>query len=168
MLNVQRLKGIHTGMKSGMLAAETILAPSSRRRLPRNPRRVPLQGGWQLDPKRALCRAQFRPSLVPKGIAKFFSLGAQFFTGGRGLIDPMKSHDDANTLKPGLFKSPTPVQDLDGQLYLDKLTGVIFPAPSTRRPAVPPSHSDKELCVTRCWQQFRSPCSRFCPGRCMK
>ena len=167
MLNVQRLKGIHTGMKSGMLAAETILAAIVKGDVSLatlGEYRSKVDGSWIR--KELFAARNFGQALSQKGIAKFFSLGAQFFTGGRGLIDPMKSHDDANTLKPGLFRSPTPVQDLDGQLYLDKLTGVYLSG--TKHEEDQPCHlliPDKELCVTRCWQQFRSPCSRFCPGQ---
>jgi len=123
-----------------------------------------VDGSWiknELYPAR-----NFGQALSQRGIAKFITLGAQFITGGRGFIDPMQIHDDASTLKPSQFRAPTQVQDLDGKLYLDKLTGVYFSG--TKHEEDQPCHlliPDKELCVTRCWQQFRSPCTRFCPGQ---
>ena len=167
MLNVQRLKGIHTAMKSGMLAAETILAAVGKGDVSAatlGEYRAKVDGSWiknELYPAR-----NFGQALSQKGIAKFITLGAQFITGGRGFIDPMQIHDDASTLKPSQFRAPTQVQDLDGKLYLDKLTGVYFSG--TKHEEDQPCHlliPDKELCVTRCWQQFRSPCTRFCPGQ---
>ncbi len=125
MLNVQRLKGIHTAMKSGMLAAETILSAVMKddvRAAVLDDYRVKLDGSWIRGELYAA--RNFGQALSRKGVAKFVALGAQFVSGGRGFIDPMKIHDDAGTLKPGLLRPPTPVQDLDGTLYLDKLTGV--------------------------------------------
>ena len=55
MQNVQRLKGIHTAMKSGMLAAEAILSAIEKNDFSTATLRgIPRQGGWQLDQKRAL------------------------------------------------------------------------------------------------------------------
>ena len=167
MLNVQRLKGIHTAMKSGMLAAETALAAlaagdASARLLQSYADRV--DASWiktELHPAR-----NFGQALSRKGISKFILIGAQMVSGGRGLVDPMPTVDDATTLKPGRFEEAPPVQALDGQLYLDKLTGVYLSG--TAHEEDQPCHlliPDRELCVTRCWDTLRSPCTRFCPGQ---
>jgi electron-transferring-flavoprotein dehydrogenase len=167
MLNVQRLKGIHTAMKSGMLAAETILAAIGKGDVSAatlGEFRAKVDGSWiknELYPAR-----NFGQALSQKGIAKFITLGAQFVSGGRGFIDPLKIHDDGSTLTPGEFRPPTQVTELDGTLYLDKLTGVYLSG--TKHEEDQPCHlliPDKELCVTKCWQTFRSPCTRFCPGQ---
>jgi electron-transferring-flavoprotein dehydrogenase len=165
-LNVQRLKGIHTAMKSGMLAAETIveaLAQNdvSRAVLDRYAGKV--AGSWiksELYPAR-----NFGQALSQKGIAKFISIGAQFVSGGRGFVDPMKTVDDAATLHAGRLRPATEVEGLDNTLYLDKLTGVYLSG--TTHEEDQPCHlviPDPKLCVTRCWETFRSPCTRFCPG----
>ncbi len=78
----------------------------------------------------------------------------------------MNITDDASTLQAGHFRPPTQVPDLDGKLYLDKLTGVYLSG--TKHEEDQPCHliiPDTELCVTRCWDTFRSPCTRFCPGQ---
>jgi electron-transferring-flavoprotein dehydrogenase len=167
MLNVQRLKGIHTAMKSGMLAAETILTAVGKGDVSAatlGDYRVKVDGSWIRNELYAA--RNFGQALSQKGIAKFITLGAQFVTGGRGFVDPMNIPDDAATLQAGHFRPPTQVQDLDGKLYLDKLTGVYFSG--TKHEEDQPCHlliPDTELCVTRCWETFRSPCTRFCPGQ---
>ncbi len=167
MLNVQRLKGIHTAMKSGMLAAETILTAVGKGDVSAaalGGYRVKVDGSWIRNELHAA--RNFGQALSQKGIAKFITLGAQFVTGGRGFVDPMNITDDAATLQAGDFRPPTQVQDLDGKLYLDKLTGVYFSG--TKHEEDQPCHlliPDTEVCVTRCWETFRSPCTRFCPGQ---
>ena len=167
MLNVQRLKGIHTAMKSGMLAAETILTAIGKGDVSAaalGDYRFKVDGSWIRNELHAA--RNFGQALSQKGIAKFITLGAQFVTGGRGFVDPMNITDDASTLQAGRFRPPTQVPDLDGKLYLDKLTGVYLSG--TKHEEDQPCHlliPDTELCVTRCWETFRSPCTRFCPGQ---
>ena len=167
MLNVQRLKGIHTAMKSGMLAAETILTAIEKGDVSAatlGDFRVKVDDSWIRSELYAA--RNFGQALARKGIAKFITLGAQFLTGGRGFVDPMNITDDASTLQAGHFRPPTQVPDLDGKLYLDKLTGVYLSG--TKHEEDQPCHliiPDTELCVTRCWDTFRSPCTRFCPGQ---
>jgi len=166
MQNVQRLKGIHTAMKSGMLAAEAILSAVEKSDVSTatlGEYRSKVDGSWIRTELYAA--RNFGQALSQKGIAKFITLGAQWATGGRGFVDPMKITDDALSMKPGHLKPPTQPQDHDGKLYLDKLTGVYLSG--TKHEEDQPCHlliPDPELCVTRCWETFRSPCTRFCPG----
>jgi electron-transferring-flavoprotein dehydrogenase len=166
LLNVQRLKGIHTAMKSGMLAAETVVAALAKDDFSTAALGAygeKLEASWirnELYPAR-----NFGQALSQKGLAKFVTLGAQFVSGGRGFVDPMQLVEDGSTLKPGHLRSATEVAGLDGQLYLDKLTGVYLSG--TKHEEDQPCHlliPDPNLCVTRCWETFRSPCTRFCPG----
>ncbi len=167
MLNTQRLKGIHTAMKSGMLAAETAMAA-----LERGDASVAVLRGYADRVADSWIRSElfaarnFGQTLSRKGLGKFIAIGAQMLSGGRGFVDPMKTVDDAATLKADQASTPPPVADLDGTLYLDKLTGVYLSGATHEEDQ--PCHlliPDPELCVTRCWQTFRSPCTRFCPGQ---
>jgi electron-transferring-flavoprotein dehydrogenase len=166
MLNVQRLKGIHMAMKSGMLAAEVILSAFEKGDVSGatlGEYRAKVDGSWIRSELYAA--RNFSQALSQKGIAKFINLGAQLVTGGRGFIDPMKITEDALSMQPGHLRPPTQPQAHDGKLYLDKLTGVYLSG--TKHEEDQPCHlviPDPELCVTRCWQTFRSPCTRFCPG----
>jgi electron-transferring-flavoprotein dehydrogenase len=167
MLNVQRLKGIHTAMKSGMLAAEAILAALALGDVSAavlEDYRLKVNGSWIQQELHAA--RNFGQALSRKGIAKFIHLGAQFVSSGRGWVDPMKISDDASSLQTGRLVPQPPVQGLDGKLYLDKLTGVYLSG--TQHEEDQPCHlviPDPALCVTRCWDTFRSPCTRFCPGQ---
>jgi electron-transferring-flavoprotein dehydrogenase len=167
MLNVQRLKGIHTAMKSGMLAAEAVLAAVEAEDVSASVLgryNAALESSWVRTELHAA--RNFGQALSRKGVSKFIHLGAQFVSGGRGIIDPMPIEEDAATLKAGRLRQPTVVSDLDGKLFLDKLTGVYLSG--TKHEEDQPCHlviPDPELCVTRCWQTFRSPCTRFCPGQ---
>jgi electron-transferring-flavoprotein dehydrogenase len=167
MLNVQRLKGIHTAMKSGMLAAEAIMTA-----LGRGDASVAVLREYADRVAASWIRTElfaarnFGQALSRKGLGKFIAVGAQMVSGGRGWVDPLKTVDDAATLKPGPLSASAPVADLDGKLYLDKLTGVYLSG--TKHEEDQPCHlviPDPELCVTRCWETFRSPCTRFCPGQ---
>jgi electron-transferring-flavoprotein dehydrogenase len=167
MLNVQRLKGIHTAMKSGMLAAEAILSAFEENDVSAAGLGVyaaKVDGSW-IQAELYAAR-NFGQALSQKGIAKFITLAAQFVSGGRGFFDPMKMVEDSATLSTGRHTARPELQDLDGTLYLDKLTGVYLSG--TKHEEDQPCHlviPDPNLCVSRCWDTFRSPCTRFCPGQ---
>ena len=58
-----------------------------------------------------------------------------------------------------------PVREFDGTLTFDKLTNVHFSG--TRHEEDQPSHlivHDTDLCRTRCLEEYRNPCTRFCPA----
>jgi electron-transferring-flavoprotein dehydrogenase len=166
--NTPALKGIHLGMKSGMLAAEAIAEAVARQDvsatgLAAYPRM--LEASW-IQPELWEGRNTAQ-ALAKKGITKFIHLGAQYVSGGRGFKDPMAMEADADTLKPlasGAAVAEAKTQ-YDGELYVDKLTGVYLSKTMHREDQ--PSHliiPDPKICSDRCYPQFRSPCTRFCPG----
>ncbi|MCU0584683.1 MAG: electron transfer flavoprotein-ubiquinone oxidoreductase [Desulfobacterales bacterium] len=167
MLNVQRLKGIHTAMKSGMLAAEAVLDAIGKGDLSATGLRgyaARLEASWIRS--ELYTARNFGQALSRKGLFKFLHLGAQQVSGGRGFIDPMKTSEDGAALKAGHAAAAAPAPEVDGTLYIDKLTGVYLSG--TKHEEDQPCHlviPDTELCVTRCWETYRSPCTRFCPGQ---
>jgi electron-transferring-flavoprotein dehydrogenase len=172
MHNSPALKGIHVSMKSGMLAAEAALAAvtaddASTRTLDRYPRRF--EESWL---KAEIFEGRnFAQALAKKMPAKLIHLGAQYVTGGRGLIDPLQHREDCRTLKPrGKEKAAQPQADdktpYDGTLYVDKLTGVYLSKTLHREDQ--PCHlivHDTHLCVTTCYETYGCPCTRFCPAQ---
>jgi len=171
-LNIQRLKGVHTAMKSGMLAAETIISALeqgdfSSATLGEYEQKV--ADSW-INTELYAAR-NFSQALSQKGIAKFVTIGAQYLSGGRGFSDPMPIEDDSTTLTKLQNASAAPAespqtQDLDGKLYLDKLTGLYLSGTSHEENQ--PCHlviPDKNLCMTECYETYRSPCTRFCPAQ---
>ena len=92
LLNSQRLKGIHTAIKSGMLAAETIYealcaGDASAKTLAAYPQKI--EQSWI---KKELWEVRnFHQGFHGGLYSGLVHAGLQFVTGGRGLIDPMRS-----------------------------------------------------------------------------
>ena len=171
MHNSPALKGIHVSMKSGMLAAEAIISAIARNSFTEaslGAYRTLFETGWL---KKELYEGRnFAQALAKKGAVKFIHLGAQYVTKGRGLIARMPIEEDYTTLEPVIAGPEASTGNLDksifdGDLYVDKLTGVYLS--KTKHREDQPSHlivHDTHLCVTRCFDTYRSPCTRFCPG----
>ncbi len=172
MLNIQRIKGLHTAMKSGMLAAEAILTALDRENYS-----AEILGAYEKNVDRSWIKKElyaarnFDQALSRKGVGKFITIAAQYLSGGRGFIDPMEIKRDRLSLrKLGNTTAPRTVspetQDLDGKLYLDKLTGLYLSG--TTHEENQPCHliiPDQNLCVTECFENYRCPCTRFCPAQ---
>ena len=91
LLNSQRLKGIHMAIKSGMLAAETILdalraGDSSAAKLSAFPRKM--EESWIAKELRAV--RNFHQSFQHGLWLGLAQTAVQYVTGGRGLVDPMR------------------------------------------------------------------------------
>jgi len=171
MQNMQALKGIHLAMKSGMLAAEAIDRAFELDRFDSTTLghyRTLFDESWAQTEMRG--SRNLAQALAKKGPAKFIHLGAQYVTEGRGLRDPMILEADKHTLqwadqaKRGVFSGIAPDQ-VDGELYVDKLTGVYLSKTQHREDQ--PNHiivHDTRRCATECYETYRNPCTRFCPG----
>jgi electron-transferring-flavoprotein dehydrogenase len=165
------LKGIHVSMKSGMLAAEAVMAALEKQSFDRQA----LQTYGDLFEnsyiKEQLYEGRnFYQALSKTNMMKFIHLGAQYFTGGRGFADNMSLEEDYKTLKPlngeqiEVASSVDP-KIYDGELFVDKLTSVYLS--KTKHREDQPSHiivHDTDLCINTCYPKYRSPCTRFCPG----
>ncbi len=167
MHNPPALKGIHVAMKSGMLAAETIVEALARddfsaQTLSAYRRR--LDASWLAA--EMLEGRNFSQALAAKGPLKLIHLGAQQLTRGRGLRDPLPTHADHSTLAPLKSETPqAPAVAYDNVLYVDKLTGVYLS--KTKHREDEPGHiivHDTQLCIDRCLPTYGAPCTRFCPG----
>ncbi|MCP4622606.1 MAG: electron transfer flavoprotein-ubiquinone oxidoreductase [bacterium] len=165
------LKGIHVSMKSGMLAAEAIIEALEKgsfdqETLEAYPRLF--DQSWVKDEMYE--GRNFYQAISKTNLSKFFFLGTQYVTKGRGLIDRMPLEEDCKTLKPlkgnhEEIQSDFDTKAYDGVLYIDKLTSVYLS--KTKHREDQPSHiivHDTNLCVTECYKTYQSPCTRFCPG----
>jgi electron-transferring-flavoprotein dehydrogenase len=171
MQNPPALKGIHVSMKSGMLAAEAAFEAVQKGDYTRET--LDLYPGLF---ERSWLKTEiyegrnFSQALSRKIPMKFIHLGAQYVTGGRGITDRMEIEPDAGTLRPvsgdgASAGAESEDRKFDGVLYVDKLTGVYLSKTMHREDE--PCHlivHDPKLCVTRCFETYRSPCTRFCPG----
>jgi electron-transferring-flavoprotein dehydrogenase len=166
LLNSQRLKGVHLAIKSGMLAAETILEA--------------LKTGNASAKTLKLYKDKIDSSYICEELWKVRNFhqsfhnglfeglvlsGLQEITGGHGVVDPMYTkpgYEVYNQIHgrraPERFKG-------DGQLTFDRLTDVYHSG--TRHEEDQPCHLkvlDLDICSTRCAEEYGNPCQYFCPA----
>ena len=173
-LNGQRIKGIHTAMKSGMLAAETIVLAFEHedftsKTLKEFERKV--NASWiydELYPVR-----NFHASFQSGRWMALVNGGLQFITGGYAWgFMPMEHHvaghermaklEDFNNEK---FADRYTNVKFDKKLTFDKVTDVYHAGVAHNEDQ--PSHLhvlDTEICATRCAEEYGNPCQRFCPA----
>ena len=165
--NTPAIKGLHLAIKSGMLAAEAAVAALAAEDYTSGKLRAYPDAMEQSWVRQELWEGRnCAQALAKKGITKFIHLGAQYFTGGRGLIDPMALEEDAGTLKPLSGGAGSQEKEsYDGELYVDKLTGVYL-SKTMHREDQPPHLiiPDPRICSDQCYPRYGSPCTRFCPG----
>jgi electron-transferring-flavoprotein dehydrogenase len=171
LLNAQRLKGIHMAIKSGMLAAETILdalraGDTSSAKLSAFRRK--LDESWIAPELRAV--RNFHQSFQHGLWLGLAQTAVQFVTGGRGLIDPMRmpagytEYHKLDGAPDGASPAPPRFQG-DGVLTFDRLTDVYHSG--TRHEEDQPCHLhvlDPSICVGRCVAEYGNPCQYFCPA----
>src|SRR5919198_947804 len=175
-LNSQRLKGIHTAIKSGMLAAQAIfeallVGDFSKQQLKRY--RQLVRESWITRELRRVrnFHAAFRHGRW-LGLA---NAGLQFVTGGRswGLFDRAglePGHEALRKLKEYGYRGDDLEQRygrlrFDGKLTFNKVTDVYHASVSHDEDQ--PAHLhvlDTEICATRCAEEYGNPCQRFCPA----
>jgi electron-transferring-flavoprotein dehydrogenase len=175
-LNSQRLKGIHTAIKSGMLAAETIFAALvagdySARQLQRYEELV--KASWIMPELRRI--RNFHAGFKHGRWLGIINTGLQFVTGGRswGLFDRASAepgHEVMRKLADYGYKGDALEQRydglrFDGKLTFNKLTDVYHAAVGHDEDQ--PAHLhvlDTNICSTRCAEEYGNPCQRFCPA----
>jgi electron-transferring-flavoprotein dehydrogenase len=166
LLNIARLKGIHTAIKSGILAGETIadtLQVDGPLEQSLKSYEEKLQASWI---KEELFRVRnLRQIFSERGFSKGkYVAGLAWALGGKIFKDPVRIHADHTATKklPNLAASAFKA---DGKLTFDKVTGV-FHAGSIHEENQP-SHlliADPQVCATRCTEEYGNPCERFCPA----
>jgi electron-transferring-flavoprotein dehydrogenase len=175
-LNGQRIKGIHTAMKSGMLAAETILLgfvhdDFSSATLKAYEDKVNLSWIYdELHPVR-----NFHGSFQSGRWSALINTGLQYVTGGLAWGFMPKEHHVAGHLRMQQldeydYNGNAPGEryaDLkfDKNLTFDKITDVYHAGVAHDEDQ--PSHLhvlDTEICATRCAEEYGNPCQRFCPA----
>ncbi len=175
-LNSQRLKGIHTAIKSGMLAAEAIFeallaGDFSARRLQRYEQLV--NESWIIPELRKV--RNFHAGFRHGRWLGLVNTGLQFLTGGRawGLFDRAGTepgHEALEKLSDYGYRGDSLEQRyknlrFDGKLTFNKLTDVYHAAVGHDEDQ--PAHLhvlDTNICATRCAEEYGNPCQRFCPA----
>ena len=170
LVDSRKLKGLHTAMKSGMLAAEVLFEAFrdndfSAARLARYEER--LKDSWiYSDLKKS---RNFTPAVAmgipfPGGPLLAF----QILTGGATPVGDLKTKPDYSTTKD--MKSfygggePEPLPKADDRFIVSKLTDVYFSG--TSHDEKQRSHillPDGAKC-RKCIEDYKAPCTLFCPA----
>jgi electron-transferring-flavoprotein dehydrogenase len=174
MVDVQKLKGIHHSMKSGMLAGEVALkaflsGDASESVLKEYENKV--NNSFIKD---ELYKVRNFHQTLSKGMVTALPLLAlQELTGGRGLMDQMPVEEDAKVTQtvldvwgPHAAENPElKLPALDGQLFMDKLSSVYLTG--TMHDEHSPNHlllQNGDTCRSECEPKYKSPCTHFCPA----
>jgi electron-transferring-flavoprotein dehydrogenase len=167
LLNGERLKGVHTAIKSGMIAAETILEALiaddfSNSTLNKYEKRLKESYiGNELYKARNFHQAFDKGRMVGLAVA-----GVSMITGGR-LPSRLAIKAGHQHLHKIASYNGDRYKDLkyDDKLTFAKLTDVYYS--STQHDEDQPCHllvADTNVCVGRCTEEYGNPCQNFCPA----
>ena len=175
-LNGQRIKGIHTAIKSGMLAAETIVGAFEHqdftsKTLKHYSEKVEMS--WIYDELYAV--RNFHGSFQKGRWSALLNTGLQFLTGGMAWgfltkenhmpgherLQMVEEYQKDNGANGDRYKN----LKIDKTLTFDKITDVYHA--SVAHDEDQPSHLhvlDTNICATRCAEEYGNPCVKFCPA----
>ncbi len=172
-LDPMRLKGIHLAVKSGMLAAETILDA-----LKQDDFSAAVLSNFETKVEASWIAEEMRKSRnVHQGFEKglFRGLLNAWFgtmTGGKAswfrerlTMEPGHERIEKVADFYGAGAAPYERMKFDGELTFDRLSGVY--ESGTLHEEDQPVHlqvSDTEICRTKCAEEYANPCTRFCPA----
>ncbi len=174
MVDVQKLKGIHLAMKSGMLAAETAMTAILKNDFSQNCLKDYEEKIRHSYVHSDLYRVRnFHQTLSQGFLVGMPQIALQEMTGGRGLIDHMPAHIDYTTTKPVVDvwgsgakeDEANKLPKADGILFFDKLSSVYLTG--TMHDENSPNHlhvANTDICRDICHPQYNSPCNHFCPA----
>ena len=168
-VNVPRIKGSHTAMKSGMLAAEAIAAAigAGRAQDALMEYDAAVRDSWIAKELKLVQNAEPMIAKFGEGLGVLLAgmdmwLRTLF---GFGLAKPMKHHADAETLRRADLYQPIQYPKADGVISFDRLTSVSFSF--TNHEEDQPCHlqlADPEIPVKVNLAQYAGPEARYCPA----
>jgi len=165
-LNVPKIKGTHTAMKSGMLAAETVaeaLAGGHPAELIGYPARLRESWVWEELSKVRNVRPAFAKFGMWGGLA--YSALDTYLLRGKAPWTLHHPHPDNETLTEADAASRITYPRPDGVLTFDRLSSVFIS--NTNHEENQPAHlklADPAKAIDVNWNHFRSPEVRYCPA----
>jgi electron-transferring-flavoprotein dehydrogenase len=174
MVDVQKLKGIHLAMKSGMLAAETAFEAILKSDYTAETLKAYEEAVKSSYIKKQLYRVRNFHQTLSMGVFKSLPfIALQEITGGRGLFDNMKSERDAKATdtvsatwgEAGANHADAQLPKPDNHLFFDKLSSVYLTG--TKHDEDSPNHlllQNGDICKSICAPKYNSPCNHFCPA----
>ncbi|GCE80816.1 electron transfer flavoprotein-ubiquinone oxidoreductase [Komagataeibacter oboediens] len=164
-LNVPKIKGTHTAMKSGMLAAEAVAEALATDRVEPGSYTRRIRDSWLWTELRSV--RNIRPAF-----AKFGMKGGALYSGidamllrGRAPWTLHTRHSDNEVLEPASISEKISYPKPDGKITFDRLSSVFLS--NTNHEEDQPVHlkvRNMSLWKTVNWDVFRSPESRYCPA----
>ncbi|MCE0744254.1 electron transfer flavoprotein-ubiquinone oxidoreductase [Acetobacter sicerae] len=164
-LNTPKIKGTHTAMKSGMLAAEAVIDALKAERVEPAAYTSLVRQSWLYDELKSA--RNVRPAFARWG-SKLGALYAGFdamVLRGKAPWTLHFKHADNETLKPASLSTPIAYPKPDNTITFDKLSSVFLS--NTNHEEDQPVHlkvRNMDLWKTVNWDVFRSPESRYCPA----
>jgi electron-transferring-flavoprotein dehydrogenase len=165
-LNVPKIKGTHTAMKSGMLAAEAVVqalgADDPPPVLEAYPRALEASWVWQelraaRNIRPAFARFGLWGGLAYAGLDTYLLRGRAPWT--------FRHRPDHARLTPAAEAAPIAYPKPDGVLTFDRLSSVFLS--NTNHAEDQPVHlrlADPARAITVNWERYRSPETRYCPA----
>ncbi len=163
-LNVPRIKGTHTAMKSGMLAAEAVfsnLCSEDANDLNSYPEKLKQSWLWKELYRVRNVRPAFHFGLWG-GIA-YSALDTYILRGHAPWT--MHNHADHETLKPAAQCVPIDYPKPDGEISFDRLSSVFIS--NTNHEENQPSHlqlKDQSIAIEFNLEKYDAPEQRYCPA----
>jgi len=165
-MNVPKIKGSHTAMKTGMLAAEAVfeaLDGAGDARVEPASYQARFAQSWVAEELRAVrnIRPAFRGGLWA-GLA-YGALDAYVLRGRAPWT--FHHHADNESLEPAAAATPIAYPKPDGKISFDRLSSVFIS--NTNHEEDQPSHlrlRDPALAIERNWMIYQSPEQRYCPA----
>jgi electron-transferring-flavoprotein dehydrogenase len=164
-LNVPKIKGTHTAMKSGMVAAEAIAAAFAGNK----PAEVTaysdlLKASWVWPELNAV--RNIRPGFAKWGLYGGLVNAALETYVLRGKAPwTLKNHNDYDHLQKAKDATPIDYPKPDGKITFDRLSSVFIS--NTNHEENQPAHLtllDPSKAISVNWKEYRSPETRYCPA----
>ena len=161
-LNVAKIKGNHTAMKSGMLAAEAVAAELESREVTSYQNR--LEQSWLWDELKRVrnVRPAFKWGLW---LALAYNAIDTFLFGGKAPWTLKHAHADNETLTLARDAQPISYPKPDGRLTFDRLSSVFLS--NTNHEEDQPAHlklRDAKVAIDYNLARYDAPEQRYCPA----
>lgn len=167
-VNVPRIKGTHTAMKSGMLAAEAATAAlaGSRDRDQLHEYDSAVRSSWIAEELKQVRNAEPLVAKYGETLGTLLS-GADLWmrSSGLGLPFTMKHHPDSETTEKAAKHKPIVYPKPDGEISFDRLSSVFLS--STNHEEDQPCHlvlRDPAVPVSLNLPEYAGPEQRYCPA----
>jgi len=170
----QKIKGIHVAMKSGMLAAETILEALSSNDFSKDRLEGYEKKLYKSSVGKELYKVRNFHQAFQKGLwSGIVKGGIQYVLGGRIVKNRLFTKPDHSHLKrvKDVYGTLSPSDEMkgvikyDGSRTFDKESDVYYSG--TTHEEMQPPHlriGDLSICYTRCTEEYQNPCVSFCPA----